>query len=368
LCIQSFRNIDSIEICFDKQLNIIYGENAQGKTSILEAIYYLALTKSFRANNEVIALKYNQDFFDIEGEFINDEGSEFRIRVYYSQKENKHIFYNENQIRKFSEIVGIVPVILLSLEDLDISYGIPAKRRRFLDILLSQVNPLYLQALQIYKRSLQNRNKLLKDIKDGQASPEALFPWNKQLCEYGSFIIRSRKSFVDFLNERLSDYYDHISERDEKIETIYRSAVLSKKEDLPDSSLEQIYENTLMDNQDRDVEFQTTQTGPHREDLEFIKDGHPLKSFGSQGENKTFLIALKFAESDYLKKSMNKKPMLLLDDIFGELDRIRIHNLMRFVNQVGQTFITTTIRDKFLDLEIENLQLFHMEEGKIYET
>jgi DNA replication and repair protein RecF len=365
--VQSLRNIESLDVNFKKQLNVIYGENAQGKTSVLEAIYYLALTRSFRANNEKIVLKYDQEYFDIDGEFESNEIS-FHIRIYYSDKDHKHVFYNGSRIKKFSEIIGIVPVVLLSLEDLDISYGIPAKRRRFLDILLSQINPLYLQALQTYKRSLQNRNRLLKDIKDGHASKNVLFPWDEQLCENGSYIIRSRHSFIEFLNERLSDYYDHIAENNDNISTVYRSAVLKKTESEGDTSLEDAYGAILHDATDRDIEMQTTHYGPHREDLEFMKNGYPLKEFGSQGENKTFLVALKFAESDYLKKSVRKKPILLLDDIFGELDHNRIYNLMKFVKQVGQTFITTTIREKFINLDLGDIEFFNMKNGSIYET
>jgi DNA replication and repair protein RecF len=197
---------------------------------------------------------------------------------------------------------------------------------------------------------------------------EDLYPWDVQISENGSFIIRSRYSFVEFLNERLSQYYDHISDKEEEICTIYRSNVLDNADKMEIDAINEAFRNSLTENREKDIILQNTHIGPHREDLEFIKDGQPLRSFGSQGENKTFLIALKFAESDYIKMKTNKKPLLLLDDIFGELDNYRTHNLITYVKNVGQTFITTTLRDKFGILDTEDSQLWHMKEGMIYEA
>lgn len=368
LRVRSFRNISELDFRFEKKLNIIHGENAQGKTSVLESIYYLALTKSFRMNSEKIALKYDEEFFDLEGKFVNDNQAPVKLRLFYSETDGKHVFYNEGKINKYSEIIGIVPVVLLSLEDLDISYGLPAKRRRFIDILLSQINPVYLKALQSYKKNLLNRNRVIKDIKEGYAKNDDLFPWDIQLSREGTVIIKNRNAFVGFLNERLSEYYDHISEGNEKIKTIYKSSVLNKTDAYNPETLESDYKYLLEQAHERDLDLQTTQFGPHRDDLEFIKDDHPLKSFGSQGENKTFLIALKFAESDYLRMHLYEKPILLLDDIFGELDNLRIKNLMKFVKEVGQTFITTTIRDKFSMIDSGDSQFLYMSKGKMSEA
>jgi len=368
LSVRSFRNIQKLDTRFEKLLNIIYGENAQGKTSVLEAIYYLALTKSFRAVSEKISLKHNESFFDIEGNFFTEDDSQLKIRLFFSENNGKNIFYNENKIKKYSEIIGVIPVVLLSLDDLDITYGNPAKRRQFIDILLSQINPLYLQSLQQFKKSLLHRNQLLKDIKEGIAKTAELYPWDIQICESGSFIIRSRINFVEFLNERLSKYYDHISDKDESINTVYRSNVLENADNYEQPVIIEEFQKLLKENLDRDINFQNTHAGPHKDDLEFIKDGQPLKSFGSQGENKTFLIALKFAESDYIKMKTDKKPLLLLDDIFGELDNSRIQNLITYVKTVGQTFITTTLKEKFDVLDKEDSQLWLMKDGLINEA
>lgn len=365
LSITNFRNLTDVKVHFDNQINIIVGENGQGKTSILEAIYYLTITKSFRANSEKFALQHDKEFFNISGDFIADNDEALQLRVYYSPQEGKHVFLNKKEVEKFSQVVGLVPIILLSLDDLELTYGIPQNRRRFLDILLSQVSPLYLQALQFYKRILTQRNKLLAGINDGQGEAKDLFPWDEQLVKYGAEIIQHRLNFVEFANRALSRYYDEIAATKDRIQIRYKCSVGKFQPGSGATEIEAAFRELLTKTTAADIARGSTQTGPHRDDLFFLKNGFLFKAYASQGENKTLLIALKFVESDYLQQRVNENPLFLLDDIFGELDNIRIARLMDGLKDRGQTFITTTLLEKFSRDKQLTADVFEIKQGAL---
>lgn len=364
LTLQNFRNIKQQSFQFNNAVNIIFGNNGQGKTSILEAIYILAITKSFRASSEKIILQYDKEYFESNGTFSSDSGSEISLRIFYSQKDGKNIFVNKNRISRFSEIIGTIPVILLSLDDLELIYGIPASRRKFLDILLSQVSPVYLQALQYYKRSLVHTNKLLMLINQGEESTDSLFPWKKQLVQYGSEIIRMRNECIKYINEEIGQYYKDIAQTHDEIRLVYQSNVLKGRDNLSLNDLNDYYAELQKQYLDTDLKRQNTYIGPHRDDIRFEKNGHLFKAHGSQGESKTFLIALKFVESEYLKQKIKENPIVLMDDIFGELDNGRIARLTSKVAQIGQTFITTTLRNKFDELGEKTTSFFNIHDGQ----
>jgi len=365
LSLSHFRNITKQKFSFDKNLNIIFGENAQGKTSILESIYFLSISRSFRANSEKIVLQFSNDHFDIKGNFKNSEDQLISIRVFYSAKDGKHIFVNENELSKFSELIGITPVILLSLEDLELTYGVPSVRRKFIDILLSQVSPLYLQALQYYKKSLLQRNRLLGLIFDKKESRKSLDPWDEQIIQYGSEIILGRLKFIEYLNNRISNYYQTISNNKENIRAVYKSNIINSLKEIDDQKIKDHFHELLINEYPNDIRKQSSTIGPHRDDLQFYIDDHLIKSYGSQGENKTFLIALKFIEGDYLKSKLKNNPIFLMDDIFGELDFARIRRLTEEVTTMGQTFITTTIKDKFSGSYLKDVNFMEIENGSL---
>ena len=362
--LEHFRNISQETITFHKKINIIHGRNGQGKTSVLEALFYLAISRSFRTKAEKIVLQHEQDFLQVTGAFESDMKNRFLVRMYYSVSEGKHFFVNNNKVEKFSDLIGRVPVTLLSLEDLELTYGVPANRRKFIDILLSQISPVYLQALQTYKKALAQRNKLLSLIAEQKESPSALFPWDEQLIDNGSEIIRYRRQLVQYINQRLSDYYRKISLKNESVHVKYKTNIPRNSEEENEIT-EDALRTALQEGLETDIRRQTTLVGPHRDDLLFYKDDFMIKAYGSQGENKTLLIALKLVECEYLKTKMNESPLLLMDDVFGELDDDRIGNLLNYVSQFGQTFITTTTREKFKELSTEKGEFFHLSEGRI---
>ncbi len=366
LQITQFRNISRESIRFDKKVNILYGKNGQGKTSFLETIYILALTKSFKAHSDKIFLQHSQNFLEIKGGFISAKNNNIEIRYYYSEEDGKNIFLNGNKLDKFSDFIGMIPVVLLSLEDFELTYGLPANRRRFLDILLSQVHPLYLNALQNYKRSLAQRNKLLSLIKESKEPPSSVEPWDEQLVKYGSEIVHYRIKFVDFLSQRLAEKYRNISYiNDESIDVEYKSNIAGNEQIIKREKIKELFEEQLTNNREKDIYKESTTVGPHRDDLIFLKNGYPFKNYGSQGENKTFLIALKLVESEYVLQNAKERPILLLDDIFGELDEYRIGHLLDYITDVGQTFITTSVRHKFQNARLNESNFLKVQDGRI---
>lgn len=361
--LNQFRNISSSKIDFSKKINIIHGKNGQGKTSILEAIYLLAITKSFRAKADKIVVQHSKEYLQVTGLFSTDHQDTFSIRVFYSNEEGKHVFLNQNKLDKFSALIGKVPITLLSLEDMELTYGLPQNRRKFIDILLSQISPVYLSALQSYKKILAHRNRLLSLIAEKKENPQALFPWDEQLIKYGSDIIWHREQFVQYANQKIARYYQRIALNEEMINVKYKTNIELTSEPISVTKIAELFRKTLNETQEADLLRQNTLAGPHRDDLIFYKDGYALKSYGSQGENKTLLIALKLIENDYLKEKTSENPILLMDDIFGELDDARIANLLNSVKEFGQTFITTNSSAKFEKLPPDTVQFIQIENG-----
>lgn len=359
LRIKNFRIFDTLSLNFHPEINIIYGLNGQGKTTVLEAIYYLSISKSFRAKNDTIVLKHECDYFDVQGNYLNQEELQQQTRIYFSKNEGKHAFVNKSKVKLFSEIIGRLPVILLSLEDIELTSGVPASRRKFLDVLLSQLYPGYLLNLQRYKKSILQKNKLLS-ADDRNVVLENLKVWNQQIAEYGAKVLFQRLRFIEFLNSKISSVYHRISGKNENIEVRYSSTVNEIKPNDPEKELNKIITESLEKYKETEIKRQTSVIGPHRDDIDFLKDGYPFKTHGSQGENKSFLLALKFLESEYIHEISDKKPLVLLDDIFGELDEKRIENLLHIIKSQGQTFITTTHNQKFEDIVDNKLSMIHI--------
>ncbi len=364
LTVKNFRNLTEQTININKNLNILYGANGQGKTSVLEAIYVLAITKSFRTPDDRVVLQNGKDYFEVLGEFEKESKKKFLLRVYFSPKEGKHVFLNKNKIKTFSSIIGTVPVILLSLEDLELTYGSPAFRRKFIDILISQIDPIYLHSLKEFKKVLQNRNKLLGMIKEGEQSADSLHPWNEQLIEFGSYICSKRIEIIERINQNINQFYGNISQGSETIKLFYQT-FFSTSRDISKEEIKNQYSNKLNNNQERDVVYGSTSIGPHRDDIVFQKNGALMKMFGSQGENKTFLISLKFTEAKIMEDFLKEKPLLLLDDIFSELDGNRIKKIVQLLNEnENQVFITTTEAKKFIT-DHTSIGLFKVANGEV---
>jgi len=344
--IEYFRLFPYLKIQFSDGINVISGMNGQGKTSILEAIYYLALTKSFRTSNDNTVISHNKNHFNIQSTCSVQKSPDKKIRIFYSVNNGKHLFVNKKEIAKFSEYIGTIPCVILTLDDLKLTMGGPQDRRRFFDILISQLSPVYLEDLKTYRRIIQQRNTLLGN-ENKEAVKKQISIWNEQLVMHGTRIILYRLGFIDFLNDKLTEYYNKISVSNDEIKVVYRSNLSEDVTLLGEVQIRQLFYDKLPRLFEYEYERKITILGPHRDDFMFLKEKKSFKDYCSQGENKSLVIALKFLEWEYLSRERHLKPILLLDDIFGELDNSRMHGLLHFLEHIGQAHITTTMQEKF---------------------
>ncbi len=331
----NFRNYKKEDIIFKPGTNILFGKNGQGKTNILESIYYLALTKSFRTNNDQNLILNSEDYFRIQGEFNIQQGREMVSSIAFSTQEGKRLNYNNQKVQKFSEYIGQIPIVLLAPSDLQISQNGPHKRRQFLDIMLSQASQLYLHQLLQYRRSLKQRNSLLQEE---NVDIRLLQSWDEALVQQGATVIEKRLEAVKKLDYLVKDYYVQLSGGQDKVKLVYQCSFPLKEAE----SIQGNFKSALEKQLDKDRKLQATTVGPHRDDILFLINGKPMRWVGSQGEHKTLIIALKMAEYQFLGNIQNAVPILLFDDIFGELDSGRITNMIATLSRIGQVFITTT--------------------------
>lgn len=333
--LSNFRLFDKKQITFSKDINILHGLNGRGKTSIIEAVYYLSLTKSFKSNvKDPVVLKKEKTFFEINGHYESDK----KVRLYYTSKKGKHIFVDDLKVEKFSDHIGNIPIVVLTLENQELIYGYPKLRRNFLDILLAQVSTKYINNLQRYKQVIQTKNKILSEIEPNE---ELLKSYNELITEYGSSVILQRLKLVEYFNKKIKFYFNTISGKNENPSIKYKLkngiSVIETNEDIK-TELQKLQEKYFY----KEVQYHKSMFGPHLDDLIFYLDDIPIKNYSSQGENKSYLIALKNIEREYISENKNETPIFLLDDVFGELDTKRTENLLQLVKNKGQTIITTT--------------------------
>jgi DNA replication and repair protein RecF len=362
LYLTRFRNYRDQNINFHSGTNILCGNNGQGKTNIIESIYYLALTKSFRTNNDQNLILSSESFFRIQGDFTTKQGRKLTSAIAFSASEGKRLNYDHQRIQKFSDYIGSIPIVLLAPSDLDITQGGPQQRRKFLDIMLSQASKTYLYHLLQYRRSLKQRNLLFQQT---ELDDHLLQAWEEALVQHGTILIEKRIEALEKLDALVKGFYTQMSGGSEKIKLVYQSTFpLKDQQKIPE-----LYHQALKQNFEKDLLSQSTGIGPHRDDILFLISGKSLKAVGSQGEHKTFIIALKMAEYHYLQSVRKNLPLLLFDDIFGELDAERIGNMITSLSQIGQVFITTTSANFFGKLTSWKGQtaFYHIQQGTVRE-
>ena len=360
LALFNFRNYQEIKIEFFNGINIVYGENGSGKTNILEAIYFLALTKSFRTSSERHLVLSNQNMFRIKGEFESAQGHAFECLIAYALTEGKRLVVNSQKILKFSDYIGEVPTVLLAPSDLTLTQGSPQQRRRFIDLLLCQSHKLYLHHLIQYNRSLKQRNQILQSEK---VDKQLLYSWEENLIRNGIEIIKKRNETVQYLSELVKSHYQSLSGKEDKIKIVYQCSIDQKNE----AAIEEAYRQQFELTRTEEMESGYTKVGPHRDELLFLIKGKPIKAFASQGEHKTFIIGLKLAEFFYLQKHRSEAPILLFDDVFGELDAGRIHLMLDQLSGFGQVFVTTTSKNFFEKIEhlSSAVKYYHVQNGGV---
>lgn len=350
--LKNYRNYDQLHMEFNPGTNILYGNNAQGKTNILEAIYVCCTTKSHRGSKDREMIHFHEEESHIKLN-IRKNDVPFRIDMHLKKNKAKGVAINGIPIRKASELFGIVNVVFFSPEDLNLIKNGPAERRKFIDIELCQLNKLYVHSLVSYNRILVQRNKLLKELFFKPEFEETLDIWDMQLVQYGKEIIRYRRDFITQLNEILYDIHLKLSGDQEHLKIVYD----------PDVNEEQ-FEEELKRSRPADLKQKITLTGPHRDDIEFFIDDIDIRKYGSQGQQRTAALSLKLAEIELVKKLVRDYPILLLDDVLSELDGSRQNHLLSAINHI-QTMITCTGLEDFINNRFQIDRLFQVVEGTV---
>ena len=333
LSLLHYKNFDAFDFKFDAKINCIVGENGKGKTNILDSIYHLAYTKSYFNPITSQNSEHGQDFFVIDGKFERQSKTE-NIIVSFKKGQKKNVKRNAKTYDRLSEHVGFIPVVIISPTDRDLILEGSDVRRKFMDTVISQVDKTYLNKLMKYNKVLSQRNALLKYFAANHTyDSNTLSVYNEQMQDLGQYIYDTRQQFIKDFTPILTQRYQEICQKDEPIQITYKSQ-------LHEQTLEDLFEKYLQ----KDMALQYTSVGIHKDDLMFDIKGYPVKKFGSQGQQKSYLIALKFAQYDYLKESQGLNPILLLDDIFDKLDENRVKHIVSMVTQqdLGQMFISDT--------------------------
>ncbi len=329
--IKNFRNYENLDLEFDENINIIYGKNAQGKTNLLEAIYISSMSKSHKNVKDNELIKFNEEEAHIKEEIIEKEKS-FIIDIHIKKNKNKGIAINKKKVEKVSEFLGISNVVFFASEDLNIIKEGPNKRRKFLDLYICQLESIYVKYLSKYNKILNQRNNLLKElnIKKNKELYETLDIWDEQLVKYGNEIIKKREENIREIEKEVFKKHLIISEKKEKIKIEYKKNVEENN-----------FLKKLKEERENDIKNNITSVGPHRDDIKFYINDMDIKKYGSQGQQRTISIALKFAEVENIKNKKNESPIFLLDDVFSELDENRQKIIVENVNEM-QTIITCT--------------------------
>jgi DNA replication and repair protein RecF len=341
LALTNFKNYELNELEFSPKINCFVGNNGVGKTNILDAIHYLSLTKSFFNSIDSISIKHGEDYFIVRGTFVRDD-EEDQIYCAFQKQKQKLLKRNGKEYKKLSDHVGRYPVVMISPADSALITEGSEDRRKFMNKIISQYSAEYLDSVLKYSKALQQRNKFLKDINtSGNFDPDVLAIWDAQLVKYGSYVYNEREVLINELIPVFQEYYSLISSGKESVKLKYRSH-------LSEGNFTETLQNSF--NKDRYLEYTTI--GIHKDDLLLEMDDFLVKSLGSQGQQKSYLVALKLAKFDYIKRKAGFSPILLLDDIFDKFDSERVEQIIRLVgnHRFGQIFITDTHQNRLKDI------------------
>ena len=328
IVISDFRNISLQELEFTPNINCISGNNGEGKTNLLDAIHYLSMTKSAFATSDKFTFRHGTDEFSLAGTYRMENGLASRFALKMTTKGEKKVRRDDKPYSKVSEHIGVLPVVMVSPSDISLVSESGDERRRFMNAVLSQMDREYMSALQQYNRLLLQRNKMLKDMNIDRSLLEVI---DLRMSALAEPIYNARKKFTDELRPVVAEYYKAVSGGSEQIDIEYDT-------ELDKAGLDQLLEASF----DKDRVFKYTSVGVQRDDLVFTMNGHPIRRCGSQGQQKSFLVSLKFAQYEIMKRNYGFAPILLLDDVFDKLDMTRISNLLQMVSgkDFGQIFIT----------------------------
>lgn len=348
----NFRNYEREEFQFHEGTNVLYGDNAQGKTNVLEAIFVGGTTKSHKGSKDADMIMKGKEESHIRY-FVEKNDCTFKVEIHMKRGKAKGIAIDGLPITSSKDLMGLCNIIFFSPEDLSIIKDGPEQRRRFMNMELCQLNKAYLYYLTQYKKVLKQRNILLKQIQKNESLKNTLEIWDNQLVEYGTKIIKIREEFVDEIGRIMKEKHRNLTGGQEEIEVNYK----------PNCQSQDLGRRLFMEG-DRDVLLGTTTVGPHRDDMIFYIGGQEIKTYGSQGQKRTAALSLKMAEIEIVENKIGEKPILLLDDVLSELDRSRQNYLLENIKGI-QTIITCTGLEEFVKNGININQTFEIVEGRI---
>jgi len=362
--LKNFRNFSDLNIDLNNVLNIFIGDNGQGKTNLLESIYLCSIGKTFKLNSENDLIKFNQNSFEVEI-VINKTNSKLdkTINIAYSKNKKRVVKINGVKLEKNSEIIGYLNNVIFTPDDLKIIKGSPIERRRFINIDISQIKPKYKYLLRNYKKVITGRNNILKDL-NNNSNKDILSIWNDYLIDIGSEIIFYRKEYIKSLKEYAALIYSNISDNKEKFELSYKCDI-GNVENLTKDEIKEIFKEKINKNIDNEIFRKNSLYGPHKDDIIVKINNKDFKYFGSQGQQRSAVLAIKLAEIEIIKNEIGEYPVLLLDDVLSELDNKRKSFLINYIKNI-QTIITSTDDNDLKDLVKNNSKkIFHINEGNI---
>ena len=350
--LEKFRNYKLLKLKFDKGTNIFYGDNAQGKTNILESVYLCGTTKSHKGSKDREVIQFEEEESHIRMKVIRG-GSPVKIDMHLKRNKPKGIAVNGVPIHKASELLGIANFVFFSPEDLNIIKNGPSERRRFIDMELCQLNKVYLYHLSNYNKVVIQRNKLLKELSFRPDLVDTLDIWDMQMVEYGEKVIAERREFLKSVNDIVRNIHLHLSGEKEILEVEYEENVSAEE-----------FEKELKKSRSRDIKMKMSLTGPHRDDICFKIKGADIRKYGSQGQQRTAALSLKLSEIELVKQQTGDTPILLLDDVLSELDSNRQRYLLDSIGNI-QTLITCTGLEDFVENRFDINRVFHVVDGHV---
>ncbi|MEE1114677.1 MAG: DNA replication/repair protein RecF [Eubacterium sp.] len=350
--LKNFRNYDRESFHFDDGTNVLYGDNAQGKTNVLEAIHLCGTTKSHKGSRDAEMIRFGEEESHLRLVF-NKGGVSHKIDMHLRKNGKKGVAVDGIPIRKAAELFGMINIVLFSPEDLNVIKQGPKERRKFLDSQLCQLDKLYFVGLQDYNKVVMQRNSLLKDIPFSRSLEPTLDVWDEQMANHGKVIIRRRREFIARLNQIVKGIHGNLTSGKEEIEVIYE----------PNVSEEEIAEK-LAASRARDLKMKTSSVGPHRDDFSVCVNGIDIRHYGSQGQQRSAALSLKLSEIYLVREIIKESPVLLLDDVLSELDSSRQRTLLGNMENI-QTFITCTGMDELIENDFPMNKVFHIVNGTI---
>ncbi|WP_077623781.1 DNA replication/repair protein RecF [Sediminibacillus massiliensis] len=363
LTLKNYRNYDHLELTFDDKINVIIGENAQGKTNLMEAIYVLGFSKSHRTPRDKELVQWEKEYAKIEGSVFK-RNRKFPLEIIISSK-GKKAKLNHLEQKRLSDYIGALNIVMFAPEDLNLVKGSPQVRRRFIDMEIGQIQPVYIYHLGQYQKILKQRNHLLKDLQRKHQSDRTMLQvLTDQLIQHASIIVEKRFAFLKLLRNWAAPIHKGISRGLEELEIHYDGSV-EVSEEWNREKITSIYTQKFSEMENREVERGNTLIGPHRDDLFFLVNQKDVQTYGSQGQQRTTALSLKLAEIELINNEVGEYPILLLDDVLSELDDFRQSHLLHTIQGKVQTFVSTTSVDGIKHETLEKAELFRIEKGRI---